>query len=89
MTTIPTLTAELTRSLRRPGAKTLCLIDKALSLLIPFESPMASPASIAERADLLDMIATHRWTLCPYIDLDRIESNLRRAMKRRLPAAPV
>ena len=77
---IPELTAELTRSLRRPTRKTLSLINKALSYLTPFEQPEARTASPAERAELLDMISTHRWTLCPYLDLDSIESNLRRAL---------
>ena len=81
---IPELTAELTRSLRRPTRKTLSLINKALSYLTPFESAQARTASPAERAELLDMISTHRWTLCPYLDMDRIESNLRRAASRAL-----
>ena len=81
---IPELTAELTRSLRRPTRKTLSLINKALSYLTPFESAQATTTSRTERAELLAMISTHRWTLCPYLDLDRIESNLRRAATRAL-----
>ena len=77
---LPTLSAALTRSLRRPGPRTLRLIDKALALLTPFESPLALTTSAAERQKLLDLISTHRLTLCPYINVDRIESNLRRAM---------
>ena len=75
-----TLSAALTRSLRRPGPRTLRLIDKALALLTPFESPLALTTSAAERQELLDLISTHRLTLCPYINVDRIESNLRRAI---------
>ena len=70
------LTVELTRSMRRPGRKTLSLINKALSYLIPFESPLACVASQAERRDLLDLIHAHRRILCPYIDVDRVERNL-------------
>ena len=74
------LTADLSRSLRRPGRRTLALIDKALSYLTPFESPLARTASGAERQELLDLICTHKLIFCPYINVDRIESNLRRAM---------
>ena len=77
---LQTLSAALTHSLRRPGPKTLRLIDKALALLTPFESPRALTTSAAERQELLDLIRTHRLTFCPYINVDRIESNLRRAM---------
>ena len=73
---IPELTAELTRSLRRPTRKTLSLINKALSYLTPFESPQATTTSRAERADLLNLLNTHRLILSPYMDLDRIESHL-------------
>ncbi|MDE5872229.1 MAG: hypothetical protein K2H22_09850, partial [Muribaculaceae bacterium] len=41
--TLSTLTSELSASLRRPGRKTLSLINKALSYLTPFESPGAIP----------------------------------------------
>ena len=71
------LTVELTRSMKRPGRKTLSLIDRALSYLIPFESPLACVASRAERRELLDLIHAHRRILCPYIDVDRVEYNLR------------
>ena len=74
------LSAALTHSLRRPGPRTLRLIDKALALLTPFESPLALTTSAAERQELLDLLRTHRLTFCPYINVDRIESNLRRAM---------
>ena len=74
--TVEALTYELTKSLRKPTSRTLTLINKALSYLTPFESPKASPASPTERTELLAMISTHRWTLSPYIDLDRIESHL-------------
>ena len=77
---LPTLSAALTRSRRRPGPKTLRLIDKALALLTPFERPLALTTSAAERQELLDLLRIHRLTLCPYINVDRIESNLRRAM---------
>ena len=76
--TIPELTSLLTKSLRKPTTRTLTLIDRALSHLTPFESAQARTASASERAELLDMISAHRLTLCPYIDLDRIESHLRR-----------
>ena len=71
------LTVELARSMRRPGRRTLALIDKALSYLTPFESPLACVASRAERKELLDLINAHRRILCPYIDVDRVEYNLR------------
>ena len=72
------LTYELSVSLRHPTRKTLSLINKALSHLTPFESAGARTASASERAELLDLISAHRLTLCPYLDLDRIESHLRR-----------
>ena len=71
------LTADLSRSLRRPGRRTLALIDRALSYLTPFESPLARTASGAERRDLLTLLTIHRTVLSPYLDTDRIESNLR------------
>ena len=64
---LPTLSAALTRSLRRPGPRTLRLIDKALAILTPFESPCALTTSAAERQELLDLLRIHRLTLCPYI----------------------
>ena len=76
---IPELTAELTRSLRRPPRKTLSLINKALSYLTPFESAQARTASASERDDLLLLLNTHRLVLSPYMDLDRIESHLLRS----------
>lgn len=79
MMTIPELTSQLSTSLRKPTSKTLSLINKALSYLTLFESAQTRTTSAAERTELLDMITTHRWTLSPYIDLDRIESNLRSA----------
>ncbi|MDE7347564.1 MAG: hypothetical protein K2N48_12610 [Muribaculaceae bacterium] len=84
MTTISTLTADLTRSLRRPGRKTLALIDKALSYLIPFEKPQTARSADTLyceadtiKKDLLDLLNTHRLILSPYLDTDRVESNLR------------
>ena len=68
---------ELARSMRRPGPRTIALIDKALSYLTPFESQLACVASRAERRELLDLIHAHRRILCPYIDVDRVETNLR------------
>ncbi|MDE7346103.1 MAG: hypothetical protein K2N48_05085, partial [Muribaculaceae bacterium] len=90
---IPTLTAELTRSLRRPGRKTLRLIDKALSYLTPYENMELRTSQAAHTAhtantpyceadtlkkDLLTLLTTHRLVLMPYIDTDRIEINLHR-----------
>ncbi len=72
------LTEDLTRSLRRPGRKTLALIDKALSYLTPFESAKASVVSVSEKQELLELLNAHRLCLSPYLDLDRIESNLRK-----------
>ncbi len=46
------LTAQLSRSLKRPSSRTLRLIDKALSYLTPFESPKASVTSATEKKDL-------------------------------------
>ena len=70
------LTYELSESLRKPTRRTLSLINKALSYLTPFESGQAKVASTTERADLLILLNTHRMVLCPYADLDRIESHL-------------
>ena len=72
------LRVELARSMRRPGRRTLALIDKALSYLTPFESSLACVASRAECIELLDLIHAHRRILCPYIDVDRVENNLRK-----------
>ncbi|MDE6548832.1 MAG: hypothetical protein K2L22_07530 [Muribaculaceae bacterium] len=76
------LSAQLSLSLKKPGRKTLTLINKALSYLTPFEvygkqafRPAATPA---ERQDLLALLDSHRMVLTPYLDVDRIESNLRR-----------
>ena len=92
-TTIPSLTAELTKSLRRPSRKTLSLIEKALSYLTPFENmePRASqpahkvhtadtPSREADtlKRDLLTLLTTHRMVLTPYIDTHRIETILLR-----------
>ncbi len=77
MTTISTLTADLARSAKRPGSRTLRLLDKALKLLYPFESPFASVTSPSERQDLLSLVTLHRDILSPYINLDKVESNLR------------
>ena len=74
---IARLCSELNLALRRPGRKTLTLIDKALSYLTPFESPKAKVTSLSERHDLLELLISHRMVLTPYIDVDRIESNLR------------
>ncbi len=74
---IAKLTADLSASLRRPTSRTLRLLDRALSYLTPFESPKASTASPAERRDLLALLATHRMPLSPYLDVDRVETNLR------------
>lgn len=63
--------------MRKPTRRTLTLINKALDYLLPFESPKASVASSAERTDLLTLLTVHRMILCPYIDVDKIESNLR------------
>ena len=76
ISSVDELTVELTRSMRRPGRKTLSLINKALSYLIPFESPLACATSRAERRELLDLIHAHRTILCPYINVDRVERNL-------------
>ncbi len=77
MTSISKLSADLSASLRRPSSRTLRLLDRALSYLTPFESPLARTASPSERRDLLALLATHRAPLSPYLDLDRIERNLR------------
>ncbi len=78
MSPISTLTTDLTASLRRPCRKTLTLLDKALSYLSPFESVKARAASPYEKHELLELLHTHRLALTPYIDIDRIETNLRR-----------
>ena len=78
MTGIGALTEELTRSMRRPGRKTLTLINKALSYLTPFESAKASVASSFERRELLELLDRHRMVLSPYVDVDRVEENLSR-----------
>ncbi len=77
MTNISTLTADLTRSTKRPNSRTLRLLDKALNLLHPFESPKAEVTSPSERQDLLSLLSIHRDILSPYINLDKVESNLR------------
>ena len=71
------LTTQLSASLRKPGRRTLSLIDKALSYLTPFESPKASITSLEEKRDLLELLNVHRLYLSPYIDTDKIERNLR------------
>ena len=76
-TAISDLTYQLSESMKKPGRKTLSLIEKALSYLSPFESPEAAVVSPAERYDLLTLLATHRVILSPYLDTDRIESHLR------------
>ncbi len=77
MTNISTLTADLTRSAKRPTSRTLRLLDKALRLLHPFESPKAQVTSPSERQDLLTLVSIHHDLLCPYIDIDRIALNLK------------
>ncbi len=77
MTTISTLTADLSRSVKRPGRRTLRLLDKALRLLHPFESPKAQVTSPSERQDLLSLVSLHRDILSPYIDVDRVATNLK------------
>ena len=74
---IARLCSELNLALRRPGRKSLTLINKALSYLLPFESPKASVTTPTERRDLLALLTTHRMVLAPYIDTDRIEAHLR------------
>ena len=81
--TVADLTAALSRSLRRPTGRTLSLINKALSYLIPFESPRARTVSQAERQDLLNLLTAHRLVLSPYMDIDRAESNLLRPIHER------
>lgn len=78
-TTITTLTAQLTASLRRPTRQTLSLIDKALSYLTPFESAQARTTSAAERSELLSLLNAHRMLLAPYLDTDLIARNLSHA----------
>lgn len=77
ITTIPTLTSELAHSMKRPTRRTLTLIEKALGWLRPFESGKARTASRTERQELLELVATHRIVLSPYIDTTRVEWNLR------------
>ncbi len=72
------LSAQLSRSLKRPNSRTLRLIDRALSYLTPFESPKASVTSLSEKKDLLDLLNIHRMVLTPYLDTARIEWNLKR-----------
>ena len=72
------LTAQLADSLRHPTRRTLTLINKALSYLPPFERPRAAVTSAAEKRDLLALLDSHRMTFAPYLDVDRIECNLRR-----------
>ncbi len=76
MSKVSELTAQLTRSLRSPTSRTLRLLDRALSYLTPFESPKATVTSPSERQDLLTLLNIHRDLLTPYLDTDRIESNL-------------
>ncbi len=76
--TITEVTKQLTASMRRPSGRTLALIDKALAYLTPFESAKANVVSASEKQELLELLRTHRLSLSPYLDLDRIESNLRR-----------
>lgn len=78
-TTINTLTAQLTASLRKPTRRTLTLIDKALSYLTPFESTQARTASAAERAELLSLLNAHRMVLAPYLNTELIARNLSHA----------
>lgn len=78
-TAITTLTAQLTVSLRRPTRRTLSLMEKALSYLSPFESPLARTVSAAERLELLSLLDAHRLILAPYLDTDRVAWNLSRA----------
>ncbi len=71
------MTLTLSKSLKRPTSRTLRLIDRALSYLTPFENPQARTASPAERRDLLDLLTAHRMPLSPYLDVERVERNLR------------
>ncbi len=73
------LCEELSASLRKPSSRTLRLIDRALSYLLPFESPRAATASQSERQDLLTLLLTHRDILSPYLNPDRIKTNLLQA----------
>ena len=68
--------------MRKPGRKTLVLIDKALSYLTPFESGKAMVASSFEKRELLELLDTHRVVLAPYLDTDRVEWNLRQKHRR-------
>lgn len=75
--TIEELTRQLSASMRRPGRKTLVLIDRALSYLTPFESGKAMASSPYEKRELLELLDTHRMVLSPYLDTDRVEWNIR------------
>ena len=77
MITIGELTRQLSLSMRKPGRKTLVLIDKALSYLTPFESGKVMASSSYEKRELLELLDTHRMVLAPYLDTDRVEWNLR------------
>ena len=77
ISSISDLTNQLTVSMRKPSRRTLTLINKALSYLTPFESPRAAVSSYAEKTDLLELLNEHRNALSPYLDLDRIERNLK------------
>ena len=77
-TTLKDLTSQLSVSMKRPTRRTITLIEKALSWLRPFESGKATVASLYEKRELLNLLDTHRLVLSPYIDVDRIESHLRR-----------
>ena len=80
--TVGELTRQLSVSMRRPGRKTLALIDRALSWLRPFESGKAMVSSPYEKRELLELLDTHRMLLSPYLDTDRVEWNLRNKDKR-------
>ncbi len=77
MSKVEELSEQLTRSLRKPSRRTLTLLDRALSYLTPFESPLAKTASPSERRALLALLRAHRLPLSPYLDVDRVETNLR------------
>ncbi len=89
--TIDQPTLQLTASLRRPGPRTLRLIEKAINLLTPYEQaprahtarsanpakPTLRPSADTSTTALLHLLTTHRLALTPYLDTHRIESNLR------------
>ncbi|MDE7097263.1 MAG: hypothetical protein K2O47_07215 [Muribaculaceae bacterium] len=83
MSKVSRLNYDLSASLRRPTRRTLSLIDKAIALLMPFENSCKvskghhsfDPGT--DGADLLSLLATHRQALSPYLDISRIESNLK------------